>query len=54
LLDINVFIAAANRGWTKTTELVIKIIDGQEDLIADDAQIEEYRKCNKATDLRSS
>ena len=44
LLDTNVFIAATKRGWTKTTELVIKVIDGQEDLIADDALIEEYRK----------
>ncbi|VVB69153.1 PIN domain protein [uncultured archaeon] len=42
LLDTNVFIAAAKRGWTKTTELVIRLIDGQEDLIADEALIGEY------------
>ncbi len=44
LLDTNVFIAAAKKGWTRTTELVIRLIDGQEDLIADDALIGEYRK----------
>jgi len=44
LLDTNVFIAAAKRGWTRTTELVIRLIEGQEDLIADEALIAEYRK----------
>lgn len=44
LLDTNVFIAAAKRGWTKTTELVIRLITGQEDLIADEALIGEYSK----------
>jgi hypothetical protein len=44
LLDTNVFIAAAKRGWTKTTELVITLIDGPEDLIADEALIGEYSK----------
>jgi len=44
LLDTNVFIAAAKRGWTKTTELVIRLTEGQEDLIADEALIGEYRK----------
>lgn len=44
MLDTNVFIAAAKRGWTRTTELVIRLIEGQEDLIADEALIAEYRK----------
>jgi predicted nucleic acid-binding protein len=44
LLDTNVFIASAKRGWTGTTELVVRLIEGQEDLIADDALIGEYRK----------
>jgi predicted nucleic acid-binding protein len=44
LLDTNVFIAAAKKGWTRTTELVIRLIDGQEDLIANDALIGEYQK----------
>ncbi len=47
LLDTNVFIAAAKRGWTKTTELVIRLIDGQEDLIADEALIGEYGRYAK-------
>jgi predicted nucleic acid-binding protein len=48
-LDTNVFIAAAKKGWTKTTELVINLIDGPEDLIADEALIAEY--CKYAEDL---
>jgi len=47
LLDTNVFIAAAKRGWTRTTELIIKLIDGQEDLIADEALIGEYGRYAK-------
>jgi predicted nucleic acid-binding protein len=44
LLDTNVFIAAAKRGWTRTTDLVLRLIEGEEDLIANDALIGEYRK----------
>jgi hypothetical protein len=44
LLDTNVFIAAAKKGWTKTTDLVLRLIDGEEELIANDALIGEYRK----------
>ncbi len=47
LLDTNVFIAAVKRDWTKTTELVIRLIDGQEDLIADEALIGEYGRYAK-------
>lgn len=35
LLDTNVFIAAAKKGRTRTTELVMRLIDGPEDLVAD-------------------
>lgn len=44
LLDTNVFIAASKRGWTKTSELALKLIEGEEDLIANDALIGEYGK----------
>jgi predicted nucleic acid-binding protein len=44
LLDTNVFIAASKRGWTKTSELVLRLIEGEEDLIANDALIGEYGK----------
>ena len=44
LLDTNVFIAAAKKGWTRTTELAIRLIDGPEDLIANEALIAEYGK----------
>jgi len=44
LLDTNVFIAAAKRGWTRTTDLVLRLIEGEEDLIANEALIGEYRK----------
>ncbi|MDD4652423.1 MAG: hypothetical protein PHQ34_09350 [Methanothrix sp.] len=44
MLDTNVFIAAAKRGWTRTTDLVLRFIEGEEDLIANEALIGEYRK----------
>ncbi|MGA9098189.1 MAG: PIN domain-containing protein [Methanotrichaceae archaeon] len=44
MLDANVFIAASKKGWTRTTDLVLRLIDGQEELIADDALIGEYSK----------
>jgi predicted nucleic acid-binding protein len=44
LPDTNVFIAAAKSGWTRTTDLVLRIVDGEVDLIANDALIGEYKK----------
>ena len=44
LLDTNVFIAAAKRGWTRTTDLVLRLVEGKEILIANEALIGEYRK----------
>lgn len=44
LLDTNVFIAAAKSGWTRTTDLVLRLVEGDEDLIANDALVGEYRK----------
>jgi predicted nucleic acid-binding protein len=49
LLDTNVFIAAAKRGWTRSTDLIVRLIDGEEDLIADEALIGEY--CKYAEEL---
>jgi predicted nucleic acid-binding protein len=44
LLDTNVFISASKRGWTRTTDLVLRLVDGEEDLIANEALVGEYRK----------
>lgn len=44
LLDTNVFIAAIRRGWTRSTDLVIRLVDGPETLIGNEALIGEYRK----------
>lgn len=44
MLDTNVFIAAAKRGWTRTTDLILTLVEGEEDLIANEALIGEYRK----------
>jgi predicted nucleic acid-binding protein len=44
LLDTNVFIAASKRGWTRTTDLVLRLVDGDDDLIANDALVGEYKK----------
>ena len=47
LLDTNVFIAAAKRGWTRTTDLVLTLVEGEVDLIANEALIGEYRKYSR-------
>lgn len=44
LLDTNVFIAAAKSGWTRTTDLVLRLVGGDEDLIGNEALVGEYRK----------
>jgi hypothetical protein len=30
LLDTNVFIAASKSGWTRTTDLVLRLVNGEE------------------------
>lgn len=52
LLDTNLFIAAVKKGRTRTTELVMRLIDGPEDLVADKALIAEYGKY--AEDLKDN
>jgi predicted nucleic acid-binding protein len=44
LLDTNVFIAASKNGWTRTTDLVLRLVNGEEDLIANEALAGEYKK----------
>jgi len=44
LIDTNLFIAAIKRGKTKSTELLLKLLEGPLDLVADDILISEYEK----------
>ena len=44
LIDTNLFIAATKRGKTKSTELLLKLLEGPWDLVADDILISEYEK----------
>jgi predicted nucleic acid-binding protein len=44
LLDTNVFISASKRRWTRTTDLVLTLIEGEDELIANEALIGEYKK----------
>lgn len=44
LIDTNLFIAATKRGKTKSTELLLKLLEGPWDLVADDILVSEYEK----------
>ncbi len=48
LLDNTVFIAAVKRGWTKSTELVYRLLDGPAELFADELLILEYERYAEA------
>ncbi len=47
LIDTNLFVAAIKRGRTKSTELLLKLLEGPWDLVADDILISEYEKYAK-------
>lgn len=44
LIDTNLFVAAAKCGKTKSTELLVRLIEGNWDLVADDILISEYER----------
>ncbi len=44
LIDTNLFIAAVKHGETKSTELLLKLLEGPWDLIADDILLAEYER----------
>jgi len=44
LIDTNLFVAAVKSGKTKSTELLLMLIDGPWDLVADDILISEYER----------
>ncbi|NJE75836.1 PIN domain-containing protein [Thermococcus sp. ES12] len=45
LLDTNVFIATVKKGWTDTTELVLRLLSSQEyHIVGNDVLLAEYRK----------
>jgi predicted nucleic acid-binding protein len=44
LIDTNLFVAAVKSGKTKSAELLINLIEGTWDLVADDILISEYER----------
>ena len=44
LIDTNLFVAAVKGGKTKSTELLVRLIEGTWDLVADDILISEYER----------
>jgi len=45
LLDTNVFIAAVKKGWTDTTELILRLLSSQEyRIVGNNVLLAEYRK----------
>ena len=52
LIDTNLFVAAVKSGKTKRTELLLMLIDGPWDLVADDILISEYERYSQKFDAR--
>ncbi|MCX6669640.1 MAG: hypothetical protein NTV25_07540 [Methanothrix sp.] len=44
MIDTNLFVAAVKSGKTRSTELLVRLIDGPWDLVADDILISEYER----------
>jgi predicted nucleic acid-binding protein len=44
LIDTNLFVAAVKSGKTMSTELLVRLIEGPWDLVADDILISEYER----------
>ena len=44
LIDTNLFVAAVKSGRTKSTELLVMLVEGTWDLVADDILIAEYER----------
>jgi predicted nucleic acid-binding protein len=44
LIDTNLFVAAVKSGKTKSTELLVNLIEGTWELVADDILISEYER----------
>jgi len=47
LIDSNVFIAGTKSGWTRTTDLIVQLLDGPFELIGDEVLYFEYDKWAK-------
>ncbi len=45
LIDTNLFVATVKSGRTKSTELLVRLVEGTWDLVADDILIAEYERC---------
>jgi predicted nucleic acid-binding protein len=47
LIDNNIFIAATKTGWTRSTDLLVHLLDGPNELICDEVLFFEYSKWAK-------
>jgi hypothetical protein len=52
LIDNNIFIAATKPRWTRTTDLLVYLLDGPNELIADEVLCFEYNKWAKILGVR--
>ena len=46
LIDANLFVAAVKSGQTRSTDLLVELIEGPWDLVADEILILEYERCS--------
>jgi hypothetical protein len=47
LIDTNLFVAAVKSGQTRSTDLLVKLIEGPWDLVADEILISEYERYSR-------
>jgi hypothetical protein len=47
LIDTNLFVAAIKSGKTRSTELLVRLIEGPWDLVGDDILIMEYERYSR-------
>ena len=52
LIDTNLFVATVKSGRTKSTELLVRLVEGTWDLVADDILIAEYERYALEFDAR--
>ena len=51
LIDTNLFVAAVKSGRTKSTELLLRLVEGTWDLVADDMLIRITSRCRSCSNL---
>lgn len=52
LIDTNLFISAAKSGWTRSTDLFLRLVEGPWDIVANDLLFLEYEKYAERFDAK--